>query len=57
MVLMTRNQKCLPLELFLGTNSRKMPFWWIQFFGRIIENSWNDYMQNSELYNNRVKVH
>lgn len=25
------------------------------FFGKVIENSWNNYMQNPELYNNRVK--
>ena len=38
-------------ELIVG----KCPFGGYNFFGRIIENSWNDYMQNSELYNNRVK--
>lgn len=38
-------------ELVVG----KCPFGGYEFFGKVIENSWDNYMQNPELYNNRVK--
>lgn len=38
-------------ELVVG----KCPFGGYDFFGKVIENSWDNYMQNPVLYNNRVK--